>query len=122
MHPDIYGRDAELARLAEALATERPVAVVGEAGVGKTTLIRAAAERAGLELREGGALETLAWAPLLALRRAVGEDLTGDATTIAIEVERRVGPQLLLIDDLQRTDDGTRQVLSLLLGRIALAA
>src|SRR5258706_16015978 len=92
MHPDIYGRDAELARLAEALATERPVAVVGEAGVGKTTLIRAAAERAGLELREGGALETLAWAPLLALRRAVGEDLTGDATTIAIEVERRGGP------------------------------
>jgi len=116
----LFGRDDELARLAESLAAGRPVAVIGEAGVGKTTLVRAAAERARLELREGGALETLAWAPLLALQRSVGEGLAGDATAIAIEVERRVGPSLLFIDDLQWTDDATRQTLVLLAGRIAL--
>jgi len=94
------------------------MAVIGEAGVGKTTLIRAAAAAAGLEVREGGALETLAWAPLLALRRAVGDGLTGDATAIAIEVERRVGPQLLFVDDLQWADDDTRRALALLGGRV----
>jgi DNA-binding NarL/FixJ family response regulator len=121
MHPvSLYGRDAELVRLADLLANGRAIAVVGEAGVGKTTLVRAAAERAGLELREGGALETLAWTPLLALRRAVGDGLRGDATAVAIEVERRLGPQLLFIDDLQWTDDATRQVLALLTGRVAL--
>ena len=88
--------------------------------MGKTTLVRAAAGRVGLELREGGALETLAWTPLLALRRAVGDGLRGDATAVAIEVERRLGPQLLFIDDLQWTDDATRQVLALLAGRVAL--
>lgn len=117
----LFGRDAELARLGDFLADGRAIVVVGEAGVGKTTLVRAAAARAGLELREGGALETLAWTPLLALRRAVGDGLRGDATAVAIEVERRLGPQLLFIDDLQWTDDATRQVLALLAGRIALA-
>ena len=116
----LYGRDAELVRVGELLANGTAVAVVGEAGVGKTTLVRAAAERAGLELREGGALETLAWTPLLALRRAIGEGLRGDATAVAIEVERRLGTQLLFIDDLQWADDATRQVLALLAGRIAL--
>ncbi len=116
---DLFGRDAELGRLAELLAAGRAVAIVGEAGVGKTTLVRAAAERAGLELREGGALETLAWTPHLALRRAVGDGLRGDPTAVAIEVEQRLGPQLLFIDDLQWTDDATRSVLALLAGRVA---
>ena len=115
----LFGRDAELALVAEALGEGRPVAIVGEAGVGKTTLIRAASERAGLELREGGALETLAWLPFLALRRAVGEGLSGDTTSVAIEVERRLGPQLLFVDDLQWADEGTREVLTLLARRIA---
>ena len=118
--PTLYGRDAELARLAESLAEGRALAVVGEAGVGKTSLVRAAVARAGLEVREGGALETLAWMPFLALRRAVGDDLRGDATAVAIEVEQRLGPQLLFIDDLQWTDGATREVLGLLAGRIAL--
>lgn len=116
----LFGRDAALDRVATALAAGQPLAIVGEAGIGKTTLIRAAAERAALELREGGALETLGWMPLLALRRAVGDDLAGDATAVAIEVERRVGPQLLFIDDLQWADPLTRQVLALLVGRVAL--
>lgn len=118
--PILFGREFELARLTAAFAAGQPLAVVGEAGLGKTTLVRAAVAAAGLEVREGGALETLAWMPLLALRRAVGDDLHGDATAVAIEVERRLGPQLLFIDDLQWTDDATRQVLALLAGRISL--
>ncbi|MBI3745120.1 MAG: hypothetical protein HY264_01070, partial [Chloroflexi bacterium] len=116
----LFGREAELKQLVEALGEGLPIAVIGEAGIGKTTIIRAAAQRAGLELREGGALETLAWMPLLALRRAVGDGLAGDVTSVAIEVERRVGPQLLFIDDLQWTDETTRAVLALLVGRVAL--
>jgi DNA-binding NarL/FixJ family response regulator/tetratricopeptide (TPR) repeat protein len=118
--PTLYGRDAELARLTEGLTAGRALAVVGEAGVGKTALVRAAVAKVGLEVREGGALETLSWMPFLALRRAVGDDLRGDTTAVAIEVERRLGPQLLFIDDLQWTDDATRQVLGLLAARIAL--
>ena len=117
---DLFGRDADLARLGAFLTDRRPIAIVGEAGVGKTTLVRAAAVLAGFEIREGGALETLAWVPLLALRRAVGDGLEGDTTEIAIEAERRIGPQLLFIDDLQWTDDATRQALILLAGRVAL--
>lgn len=117
---DLYGRDAEMAWLDGLLGDRRPIALVGEAGIGKTALVRAAAARAGLDLREGGGLETLAWVPLLALRRAVGDGLRGDATEVAIEAERRVGPRLLFIDDLQWTDDPTRHALALLAGRVAL--
>jgi len=102
------------------LAEGRTVAIVGDAGIGKTSLIRAAAQRAGLELREGGALATLSWTPFLALRRALGDGFHGDLTAVATEVERRIGPDLLFIDDLQWADDETRDVLSLLVGRIGL--
>jgi len=118
----LFGRDAELSVVGEALRDGRPMAIVGEAGIGKTSLVRAAAQRAGVELREGGALETLSWVPYLALRRAVGEGLSGDTTSVAIEVEHRLGPQVLFIDDLQWTDVGTREVLGLLASRIALVA
>jgi len=78
----LLGRDAEIARLEALLGEGRPVAVVGEAGIGKTSLIRAAAQRAGLEVREGGALATLTWTPFLALRRAVGDGFHEDVTVI----------------------------------------
>src|SRR5471030_1539348 len=87
----LLGRDVELARLEALLSDGRSVAVVGEAGIGKTSLIRAAAQRAGVDVHEGGALATLAWTPFLALRRAVGDGFHGDLTAIAVEVERRIG-------------------------------
>jgi DNA-binding CsgD family transcriptional regulator len=116
----LLGRDVELARLEAHLRDGRSVAVVGEAGIGKTSLIRAAAQHAGLELREGGALATLTWTPFLALRRAVGDGFHGDLTAVAMEVERRIGPDLLFIDDLQWADHETRDVLVLLAGRVGL--
>ena len=60
------GRHRELGRLCALLANDAPVAVVGEAGVGKTTLLRAAAERSGRPVRQGGALSTLDWLDFLA--------------------------------------------------------
>lgn len=97
--------------------------VYGEAGVGKTVLVRAAL--AGLAAREGGCLATLAWAPYLALRRAFGDDIaesswTGDPEHVAEQVERVLADDVLHIDDVQWADPGTRQVLGLIAGRCRL--
>ncbi len=117
----VIGRDAEIARVAAAIATDRPVALVGEAGVGKTTVVRAAAAAARRRLWEGGGFATLTHLPYLALRRAVGTDLAGGAVDVAAIVEKRIGPDLLFIDDLQWVDRATRPVLELLAGRVAIA-
>jgi DNA-binding CsgD family transcriptional regulator len=116
----LVGREAELQRVVDLLRRDRPVAVIGEAGIGKTTLVRAAAKTAGRVLYEGGGFATLAWMPYLAVRRAIGRGATGDPVLVAAQVERVVGPDLLLIDDLQWTDPATREVVALLASRIAI--
>ena len=113
----IVGRDSEISRLAAALEADRAIAVVGEAGIGKTSLVRAAAAHAGVELFEGGGFGTLPDSPYLALRRAVGLSLAGDAAAVASLVEQRLGPETLFVDDLQWVDQPTRSVLRLLRGR-----
>lgn len=118
-HP-IVGREPELAQVAELLRGDRPVAVVGEAGIGKTTLIRAAAAAAGRPLREGGSFATLAWLPYFALQRATGLTLVGDPELVAARVERTIGPDVLFVDDLQWTDPATRAVVGLLVDRVAI--
>jgi DNA-binding CsgD family transcriptional regulator len=117
----ILGREVELVWLARSLGGDSPIAVVGEAGIGKTSLIRTAAEQAELHLLEGGGFATLAKVPYLSLQRAVGEPLAGDAATVATLIEGRVGPDLLFVDDLHAVDRETRAVLELLTGRIAIA-
>lgn len=97
--------------------------VYGEAGVGKTVLVRTALD--GLAVREGGGLATLAWAPYLALRRAFGNDVaeaswTGDPEHVAEQVERVLADDVLHVDDVQWADQGTRQVLGLIAGRCRL--
>ena len=120
--PHLIGRDDALAAVAAAIRADRPVVVVGEAGIGKTALVRAAVAAAGRPLHEGGGFATLAWLPYLALRRATGLADTSAPDHVAALVEHAVGPDVLFIDDLQWTDPETRAVVGLLLGRVALVA
>ena len=117
---ELVGRDAELATLAAAIGDDRSIAIVGEAGIGKTTLVRIAAGSSGRLLHEGGGFATLRDSPLLALRRAIGTSLEGDEASVAGRVERHVGPDLLFVDDLQWIDRATAAVLRLLAGRLGM--
>src|SRR6266536_2906292 len=74
--PRLYGRDAELAALAELIeqASERgsAIAVLGEAGTGKSTLLRAAVElarSAGFQVLQTAGVETEANLPYAGLHQ-----------------------------------------------------
>jgi DNA-binding CsgD family transcriptional regulator/tetratricopeptide (TPR) repeat protein len=114
----LFGRASELRDLRAAIERDHSTAVIGEAGIGKTTLVRAAAELEGRTLREGGGLGTLRSTPYLALRRALGTGLDGDPVAAAATVERLVGPDILFVDDLQWVDDASLAVLEILAGRL----
>ncbi|HEY2297689.1 MAG TPA: LuxR C-terminal-related transcriptional regulator [Jatrophihabitans sp.] len=123
MPPRIAGRTAELAELAALLADDRPVVVIGEAGVGKTTVLRAAATASGRSVFEGGALSTLSWMEYLPLERAFGASMrAGDPTAVATDMEARVGSGVLLLDDLHWADPATLEVVGMLAGRVGLLA
>jgi DNA-binding CsgD family transcriptional regulator len=114
------GRKREGELLLQRLREGQPAAVLGEAGVGKTTLIREAVAREGTRLVEAGGLATLSWLPYLPLRRAFGREFEGDAAHVAAEVEEAVGEATLFLDDLQWADAQTAALLPLLAGRIPL--
>ena len=117
----LVGRADQFASLAEALAQDTPVVVFGEAGVGKTTLLRAAAAASGRRTLEGGALSTLRWLDYLALDRAVGRRVVaGDPALAAADVEATVGDGVLLLDDLQWAAPATLEAVQLLAGRVGL--
>jgi hypothetical protein len=117
----LVGRERELVQLRGRLGRGETVAFLGEAGVGKTALLREAVARSGRRLYEGGGLATLSWLPYLPLERALQRKLAGgDEAWVAGEVEREVGDGVLLLDDLHWADSETRALLSLLHGRIAL--
>lgn len=118
----LVGRDDELRRLISAITSDRPTVVVGEAGIGKTTLVRAAIAGSGLPIHEGGGFATLASMPYLALRRATGIELAGDPARVAAIVERHVGPDALFIDDLQWVDPASMDALACLAGRVLIVA
>lgn len=115
----LIGRDAECALVAAALAADRPVWVVGEPGIGKTTLVRAVAGRSGRRLHEGSGFATLGPVPYHALPRAIAAIMTGDAEQRASALERAVGPDILFVDDAQWADHESGNVLTRLAGRIA---
>ncbi|MGZ4354460.1 MAG: hypothetical protein ACXVZ4_13035, partial [Gaiellaceae bacterium] len=116
----VFGRSSELALVEDSLGAGEPCALVGESGIGKTTLARAVAARFGPSL-VGGGLSTLSWVPYVPLWLALGQKLpSGDDAHVADEVARRVGDGLLVVDDLQWADGGTRRVVELLAGRVRL--
>lgn len=116
----LVGRDREIAELRAAIEHDRPMLVTGEAGIGKTSVVRAAVDGRDREVRIGGAFATLSWMPLFALERALGRRLQGDAAWVASTVESMVGPDLLFVDDLQWADAATLGVLAELAGRVAM--
>ncbi len=116
----LIGRDLEVATVVDALDRDQATVVTGEAGIGKTSVIRAAVAVDGRRSFEGGGFATLAWKPYLALARAIRHDPTGDTDHVAAVVESIVGPDVLVIDDLQWVDAETLTVLERLIGRIAM--
>lgn len=115
------GRDTELGLLVARVADDLPTVVSGEAGVGKTALLTAAARAAGRRLCHGGALSTLSWIEHLPLERALGRPVEGaDAAAVAMDVVGTVTGGLLVLDDLQWADSSTAQVVPLLVGRVPL--
>jgi DNA-binding CsgD family transcriptional regulator len=118
----LIGREDELHALTEAIDHDRPIVVTGEAGIGKTSLVRAAAAAASRPLYEAPCFATLSWLPYLPLRRVTGTELAGDPAFVASGLERHVGPGLLFVDDLPWADQDTAMAVGLALGRILVVA
>jgi DNA-binding CsgD family transcriptional regulator/tetratricopeptide (TPR) repeat protein len=92
---------------------------VGEAGIGKTTFLRAAAAEARGGVFEGGGLASLSWMSYLPIARAFdSQPPEGDSASVAAWVVSRVGEGVLIVDDLQWSDKDTLDVLSLLVGEV----
>ncbi len=123
MRAVLVGRQTELRLLSALLAEGRPVVVHGEAGVGKTALVRAAVEATEQKLVEAGALATLSWLPYLPLRRALGREPHGaDAAYVARELIEGLGDAILLLDDLHWADAQTRETVPFLAGKTPIVA
>lgn len=92
------------------------VAVVGPAGIGKTTLVRAAV--ADRPHRIGGGLSMLVQRPYAALEAALRLRLDGDPDQVADEVLRHVD-EVLVVEDLHWVHDLTVEVLERIVGHVA---
>jgi DNA-binding CsgD family transcriptional regulator len=116
------GRSSTLASLLAAFEADRPVAVLGEAGIGKTTLVRRAIASSGRRSFESGGLATAQDLPYVALRQALGRALDGDASAVAADVEAVIGPDILFVDDAQWLDRAAVDALTQLADRIQVVA
>ena len=107
--------------MGDRLGQRRSVVVVGEAGVGKTALLRAAATASGRRVHEGGGLATLSSLSYLPVTRALGrEPRGGDHAAVAEDVITRVNDGVLMLDDLHWADVDTLAVLGYLAGSLIL--
>ncbi|WP_421118264.1 LuxR C-terminal-related transcriptional regulator [Aquihabitans daechungensis] len=116
----LVGRQEELETLRELIEKARPVVLVGPAGIGKSTLARAALAERG-PFREGGALATLSWSPFLVFRRVLRATPAELPAGVAGAVVHQ-GPSPVLLDDLQWADDASLETVALLVGQIPLVA
>lgn len=112
------GRAAQLSSLAAAITARRSAVITGEAGVGKTTLVREATARSGARVLTGGALSTLSWRQYLAFERALGRAVRGrDAAAVADDIAAATRGSVLVLEDLQWAADATIDVVGALVGQ-----
>lgn len=105
----LLGRDRELAALTDAMDRPGVVAVVGTAGVGKSSLVRAALP--GRSHRLGAALSLLRQRPYVPLESAMRVRLSGTPDEVAEEVVGRCDG-LLVVEDLHWAHELTVEVLA----------
>ena len=128
---ELIGRARELEFLDRALADvraggTRALALVGEAGIGKSALLDALTERAdGLRVLRGRAAEHEREVPFALAADAFGEvSLESGPAAARLRTHRvlaaqlaRVGPAVLLLDDLHWADDASLELLDHLIRR-----
>jgi DNA-binding CsgD family transcriptional regulator len=115
----LVGRERELERIVRRLECGGSLVILGEAGIGKTAVLREAASRSGLRVYEGGGLISLSWHSYLPLSRALRQRLAGaEAPDIASVVVERVEDGVLVLDDLHWADAATLRVVPLISGRL----
>ena len=128
---ELIGRARELEFLDRALADvraggTRALALVGEAGIGKSALLDALTERAdGLRVLRGRAAEHEREVPFALAADAFGEvSLESGPAAARLRTHRvlaaqlaRVGPAALLLDDLHWADDASLELLDHLIRR-----
>ena len=141
--PSFISREAELARLHDVIASAaagrpRTVVIGGDAGVGKTRLLREALSGADARVLSGGCVDvaedSLPYAPFAEALRGLADELEPDsegaplsATAQARMYERLLGllrrlgedaPVVLALEDLHWADRSTRDLLRFLAGNL----
>jgi len=107
-----------VSELRSILAARGSAVLVGESGIGKSSLLEAAT--AGIDAVVGGGLGMLRFIPYLPLARAVGALPASDPAGVAVAVVDRVRDGVLVLDDLHWADDATLAILDRLAGRVPL--
>jgi DNA-binding NarL/FixJ family response regulator len=114
----LLGREQELDWLEDAIARRGAGVVVGEAGIGKSSLLAEYASRSAGEAVFVPCMASLRWRPFLPLTLALGRPLAGDVMAVAVAMRRRLGDGALLLDDADAADEYTLAVVSLLVGHV----
>jgi DNA-binding NarL/FixJ family response regulator len=111
-HAALFGRTEPLARLDAAVRAGRPFLVRGEAGIGKTVLVREAIAGVERPVVAGRGIRALRDVPYLPLRRAVSDMPTvGERADVVAAVRARHAGAIVMIDDLHWCDTDTLVVL-----------
>ncbi len=118
MSARLLGREQELDWLEDAIARRGAGVVVGEAGIGKSSLLAEFASRSTAEAVFAPCMASLRWRPFLPLTLALGTPLAGDVLAVAVAVRRWLGDAALLLDDADAADEYTLAVVSLLVGHV----